>query len=131
MNTAGSLSGYLFEKSPELDALMDIRIEYFPSSQVRNGESSDIITDYDGMKFLAALKMEAFDAFRNSPVKYLELQVGYYTRNNGEPDLERTAYVALGLNLSRLFNSDNRFINTLFEYYQPPYTYIPYEHQYD
>ena len=130
MNLGGALGGYLLETDPRIDRMIDVRLEYIPSEAVRNGESTDIVTDYDGMKFLLALKFEAFETFRDSPMRYIELQTGYYTRHNGTPDLERYSYVAVGLNLSALFNSDNRYLNGLFECYQIPCTYLPAEHRY-
>lgn len=124
-NLLGSLGGYLLERNERLDRLMDMRIEYMPTSQIRSGDSIDIFTDYDGMKFLAAFKLDSvFDA-PNSYAKYLEFHVGYFTRNNGGAELQRNAYVALGVNLSTLFHADDGALHTLFEYYQPPYTYLP------
>lgn len=131
MNTLGSYAGYLFESDPELDALADIRIEYLPSRAVREGDETDIITDYDGMKFLAAFKCEAMAPLAQTPLKYFEFHIGYYTRGNYSGHLERTAYIGFGLNLSRLLQSDYGAVNTLLEYYQVPYTYLPYEHDFD
>lgn len=126
VNALGSLGGYLFERHERLDRLMDIRIEYIPTTQIRQGHSIDIFTDYDGMKFLAAIKLDALLGTQRDYVKYLELHVGYFSRNNGGPELERSVYGAIGLNLSRLFNADSGPAGVLFEYYQPPLTYAPY-----
>ncbi|MDX1296091.1 MAG: DUF2279 domain-containing protein [Sulfurimonadaceae bacterium] len=132
MNTLGSYLGYLFERNKELDELVDIRLEYFPSSKVREGEVTDIVTDYDGMKFLAAFKCDAMEPFQDNPMmKYLEFHVGYYTRGNHENAPERTVYLGLGLNLSKLLDGRSSTAETLLEYYQVPFTYLPYEHDYD
>jgi hypothetical protein len=94
-------------------------------------ESKDVITDYESMKYLIALKAEGFDFVSNPYLKYAELHLGYYTRNyaGGYSDQsERIVYLGVGLNLSKLtreygYAKTSRVLN----YYQLPYSYVPLE----
>jgi hypothetical protein len=127
MNTVGSIVGYLRYRYPEFSRKVDFRIEYIP-----NVEESDIFTDYEHQKFLMAVKLNGFDFLRNNIfLKYLELQVGYYTRGYADDESTKHRYVygAVGLNLSKLFTDVcfPRFAK-IFNYYQVPYTYVPYKH---
>lgn len=126
MNTLGTLTSYAFYTYPELSKRMDLRIEYIPTFK-----TADIITEYDNMKYVVALKAEGFDSISNPLLRYAELQLGYYTRNYKSGILserERILYVGIGINLSKVVRQ-NGFIKTanILNYYQFPYTYIPLE----
>ena len=100
MNTAGALSSYFLYTNPELSKRIDLRIEYIPSF---NG--TDVITQYEKMKYLIAFKAEGFDSISNPYLKYGELHLGYYTRNYTEgfsEQSERIIYLGVGFNLSKL-----------------------------
>jgi len=126
LNTVGSITSYLFYTYPELSKRIDLRIEYLPSFS-----TADVLTEYEKMKYLIVLKGEGFGFITNPYLQYGELHVGYYTRNyNGEnsADKERILYMGIGFNFSRLARHNGleksaRFLN----YYQLPYTYIPFE----
>lgn len=126
MNTLGSLSSYFFYTNPELSKRIDLRIEYIPSF-----DTADIVTEYEKMKYLVAFKAEGFDFITNSYLKYAELHIGYYTRDYSggySQESERIIYLGVGINLSRIarrndYKKTARFLN----YYQVPYTYIPFE----
>lgn len=124
LNALGALSAYLFYTQPELSKRVDIRIEYLPSFK-----TADVITEYENMKYLIALKGDGFACTSNSPLRYGELHLGYYTRNFtgvAAEEHERILYVGIGMNLSRLLRQ-NGYDTTaaVFNYYQLPYTYIP------
>jgi predicted lipoprotein DUF2279 len=126
MNTIGAFSSYLFYTCPELSRRVDLRVEYIPSF-----DTADVITEYERMKYLIALKAEGFESVSNPYLKYAELHLGYYTRNyqgGYSSQSERIVYLGIGINLSRVFRENAhtktaRFLN----YYQLPYTYIPFE----
>lgn len=122
MNLAGSCAGYLLDMYPEVARKIDFRIEYIPDFQ-----EADIITDYERMRFLVALKLDGFDAVTNEYLKYLELHLGYYVDGYQEAGDERSRnlYAGVGINLSRIFRklSCPRTAK-VFNYYQVPYTYI-------
>ncbi|WP_157953598.1 DUF2279 domain-containing protein [Zobellella maritima] len=121
-NAAGSAASYYFSSYPALAEKMDIRWEYGLKPQ-----QADVFTDYENTKYLVALKLAGFDATRQGPLKYLELHLGYYARGFDDPTQirERNLYLGLGINLSELFRlAGYNKTATLFNYYQPPGTYI-------
>lgn len=127
LNTAGSLASYLFYTNPELSNKVDFRVEYLPRF-----DRADIVTDYERMKYLLAFKADGFESITSPLLRYAELHVGYYTRRYDEgptPQSERTLYVGIGINLSKIA-SDNGYARTadVLRYYQLPYTYLPFEH---
>ena len=120
---------------PEVAAKLDFRLEYLPS------EYSDFapVTDYAGQKYVLALKLAGFEELEDSPLRFFEIQAGYFTQ--GYTDAERDAgverrrepYVAIGLNLNELLNQAPELRETTpglaasraLEYLQVPYTYVP------
>jgi hypothetical protein len=86
-----------------------------------------------------ALKLSGFEEFEETPLRFVELQAGYFTQ--GYTDAERDAgvdqrrepYLAVGVNLNELLGEAPEVRDTLpglaasraFEYLQIPYTYIP------
>ncbi len=135
MNTTGIAASYLKNTVPWLKDKFDLRIEYLPSDGMKGFHP---VTDYSGLKYIAALKFNGFDNLRNTPLKYLELHLGYYTRGFKDKDRDyfdkrqTKLYLGFGLNLEEfLFKKIKKqigrpanYLNTFFKYYQAPYTYI-------
>ncbi len=131
MNGLGSAFGYILNSNPEIARKIDIRLEYFPSRGFLNKGGLDFTTDYDGMKFLFALKLDGLDFIkdRHGYLKYLEVEVGYYTRGykwKTTREKSRNVFFGLGINLSKVLESFS-FGKTarVFNYYQMPYSYAP------
>jgi len=131
MNTVGAAFYYFREKYPAVKEKLDLRIEYIPEF----GNKS-FFTQYNSMKYLVAMKFSGFESMDSNLLKYGELQLGYYTRGYKDPDeysqKERTAYIGVGINISKVL-SDLGWIKTgkVFNYYQLPYTYVPFGYDYD
>ncbi len=131
----GAAVGYGMVRFPEVAKRVDFRVEYDPFRS--STRKTDVTTDYDRHKYLLAFKLDGFDAFRDTPLRYLELHLGYYARGYDQYDglpwqvdeRFRTVYVGVGLNVGRLLKPlwDTR----LFNYIQMPYTYVPYNHRLD
>ncbi|NPU84772.1 MAG: DUF2279 domain-containing protein [Syntrophaceae bacterium] len=131
----GAAAGYGMVRFPEVARKVDFRVEYDPFRS--STRKKDVTTDYDRLKFLAAVKLDGFDAFRDTPLGSLELHLGYYARGYDEYDeltgqndgRRRKVYVGVGLNVGKLLKPlwDTR----LFNYIQLPYTYAPYNHRLD
>ncbi len=121
-NVLGAYSGYYLLKNPDLSKRIDIRWEYFPSEKITKEGSFDILTDYEGMKFLVAVKFDGFETVKRSFFKYFEFHVGYYTRKRDD-EINRYPYMAVGVNLSHLLKPVNRQASRVFNYYQLPYSY--------
>ena len=131
-DTVGAFTGYLRREWPAFSRRVDFRVSYFPSYGERKGKDADYCSDYSGFKYLLALKGDGFDCISSTWLRYLELQMGYYTRGYQDQDGDhygppmRTLYAAVGVNLSQIFDKQNWNKTAAFlHYYQPPYTFVP------
>lgn len=129
-NAVGSGIGYLTWRYPSLAEKIDLRMEYKPDFK-----ETDVFTDYSHQKILLALKLGGFEPFREGPLSYLELHLGYFSRGYQDQDPgndRREAYVGIALNLSRLFRQHGfKKTATVLNYYQPPYTYLSLKHDFN
>lgn len=106
MNAGGAGLAILREEYPALKEALDFRLEYLPSGY---GGGYRPFSDYSGQRYLLAIKLAGVKPLTETPLQYLELQGGYYTR--GYLDAEEAAgrekvrrfYAGVGLDLSRLF----------------------------
>jgi hypothetical protein len=106
MNTLGSGLSLLLEKNPALDAVVDFRLMYRPSSDARRLDQIDPVDDHSGQTYLLALKAGGIPALRAiEPLRYLELAVGYGSRGY-EPDAggerSRNLYYGISLNVAEI-----------------------------
>lgn len=102
MNTLGTGLGLLMEKNPELDAILDYRLMYWPSSDARRAHQIDLVDDHSGQTYLLAIKASGIPALRKiEPLRYFELALGYGTRGY-EPNMgeERSRHVYYGISLN-------------------------------
>jgi hypothetical protein len=134
-NGIGASFSFLRDTVPGLRDKLDFRLEYWGASEYHDWSPA---TDYDGQRYLLALKLSGFEELEDSPLRYVELQAGYFTEGYTDQtrdagvDPERKPYVAIGLNLNELLGMAPEVANTLpghaastlFEYWQPPYTYV-------
>lgn len=122
-NTGGVLASWWLAKNPQIDRLLDIRMEYWPSDGFSIEE--DAASDYTGMKHLIALRGDAISRLEHTPLRWLELQAGYYTRGFRTYDTplengpERHLFVGVGLSLPALLKR-NKTATTLATYLQTP-----------
>lgn len=126
MDALGVGASWYLATHPELDKKVDLRIEYLPSKGFSG--SSDLAADYSGMKHLVAIKGDGFAALKGTPLEYLELHTGYYTRgyrsyDKGFYEKERNSYVGVGLNVAKILG-ENKSWTRVFDYYQVPGTYV-------
>jgi hypothetical protein len=130
MNTAGAAAAVALEKYPDLDALIDFRFNYWPST-TPDGQRREWapFSDYSGQTYHFVTKASGIGALGQVPVvKYLELNLGYGARgfeDGGER--ARYTYVGLSLNMSKLLNETvlknsgpktRKVSDNLFEYVQ-------------
>jgi hypothetical protein len=128
----GAGFGFLRNTIPGLADKLDYRMEYVKSSR----HSFDPVSDYEGQKYILALKLGGFERFEDSPLRFFELHGGYFVRHDRNASgtgytRRREPYVGIGLNLQQLLaetpannTSFGLAADRFFEYYQPPYTYI-------
>jgi hypothetical protein len=120
---------------PGLAEKLDFRMEYLPSGYAGSYSPA---TDYSGQKYLLALKLSGFEELEQTPLRFVELQVGYFARGFSDDerkegaDRQREPYVAIGLNLNELLGASpvkdttaGLIAQRATEYFQVPYTYIP------
>lgn len=127
MNALGSGLGYALARHTHWRERLDVRVEYRV-----NGHTDDITTDYEHSRYLVALKPAGFAALRRTPLRWLELQVGYYARGYGAPAApdRRVSYVALGLNLVALGRAAGLHRTATFlQFYQIPDSTLRAEHE--
>lgn len=104
MNLLGTGLAYARTVNPNVRDLVDFRMEYQPSGY----KGFRPFSDYSGQKFLFALKLGGFNALKETPFRFLELQTGYYTRGFSKAerddgfDRSRHSFVGVGLNLTEL-----------------------------
>lgn len=131
-NTLGAGFSILRNSVPGLDKKLDYRLMIVPNS--------DIITTagkrhFEQQRYFFALKLSGFDAFKNGPLRFLELHAGYYGKDFTIEDRvagippKRRIFVGFGINLRELFfkNSTRRIgraAGEVLDYFQPPYTAI-------
>lgn len=132
MNTVGAAFYYVREKYPAVKEKLDFRLEYVPDFN----SNVDIFTQYNSMKYLMALKFSGFESMKDTPMKYLELQVGYYTRGYQDHDSysqsERVVYAGVGINSSEVLKALGwTKTSEVLHYYQLPYTYVPLGYDFD
>jgi hypothetical protein len=98
MNGVGVTLSLLRHRYPRLRKLFDYRLFYYPSG----GSSFRPMIDYEGQKFFGALKLAGIPGVERTPLRYVELLAGYYTRGfprYAQAD-ERSAHFVLGVGLS-------------------------------
>ena len=133
-SSVGIAFSFLRNTVPGLHEKVDFRLQYLPTGH------GDLLGlgDYSGKKFLLAWKLAGFETFKDTPLRYVEIHTGYYTR--GYTDYERamgapqtrSPYVGVGVNLSELLFSEPPVRDTqsasvaraLLKYIQVPYTYV-------
>jgi hypothetical protein len=104
MDLLGAGLGYARVVNPRLRDLMDFRMEY-ESSRTKGFRP---LSDYSGQKYLLALKLGGVEALRDTPLRFLELQAGYYTRGFSKAEQDagltrsRHTFVGVGLNVGEL-----------------------------
>lgn len=132
MNSLGIGFAYLRQTNPRFKSLVDFRMEYKPSGY----KGFKPLSDYEGQKYLLALKLSGFKSLKQSPLRYFELQAGYYSRGfskearNDAQARRQQGFVGIGVNLSQLFfgypseadRSYDQVGRFTFEHVQVPYT---------
>jgi hypothetical protein len=131
-NMTGAGFSLLRSTVPGMAEKVDFRLEYMPSGV----EGFSPLSDYSGQKYLLAFKLAGFEQFEDTPLRFVELQAGYFARGSLEAErlagaeLRRVPYFAVGVNLSELLNATplgntipGKAAKRVFEYVQIPYTY--------
>ena len=128
MNEVGVALSFLRHASPRFARLFDYRLFYYPSG----GSSFRPMIDYEGQKFFGVLKLAGIPGVERTPLRYLELLGGYYTRGfprYANADVKsKHVFVGVGLSLSELLlrpladerGEPFRFLDLASRYFQSP-----------
>ena len=132
-NTAGAGISYLRNVVPGMREKVDFRVLIMPNSDIYsfNGKRH-----YEQQRFMLAVTLAGFRQFENTPLRFLELHVGYHATGftpeqvaNGER-LRRHVFVGVGINLNELLFGSRprtgaaRAASAVFDYLQIPYTAV-------
>jgi hypothetical protein len=110
-NLAGGLLAHWLQTRPAVDALLDLRIQYSPSTGPAGRRRFDPFGDYSGQRYLLVFKASGMPKWSDQPLlRYLEFSVGYGTRNfeaeyRALAAPTRHAYYGVSLNLSEVLRS--------------------------
>lgn len=129
-NTAGAAFSVLRHTVPGLEEKLDFRLMVKPNSEVYSFKGK---RHYEQQHFLLSLEMAGFKQFKSSPLRFVELQVGYRGRDFLAADRaagikpKRDIFFGVALNLKELFFRDSRSrlgraIGSGLNYFQIPYT---------
>lgn len=129
-NSGGAAFSVLRHTVPGLEEKLDFRLLMMPNSEVYSFKGK---RHYEQQRFLLALELSGFRGLRDSPLRFVELQVGYRGRNFTNADRaagrepERDIFFGVGLNIKQLFFRDSRSrlgraIGSGLNYFQLPYT---------
>jgi Predicted periplasmic lipoprotein (DUF2279) len=144
-NAIGAAFSVFRNSIPGLREKLDFRFMYTPASYEKFGiapSEFNFIPPYERQRYIMALKGSGFDALKDSPLRYFELQGGFDARGFGDKErqlgypVERTFYAGIGLNLNEILFAAGSFPNLAryrdtppawavrkaFEYIQVPYT---------
>lgn len=112
MNILGTGLGLVFEKNKQLDDLIDLRLQYWPSSDARRLDQESPVSDHSGQTYLVVAKASGLPQLKNhSVMRYLELAAGYgsrgYEPNEGTPfpDHHRNLYFGISLNIAEILGN--------------------------
>jgi hypothetical protein len=135
MNTLGAAFSVLRNTVPGLKEKVAFKIEIMPDSNIYSVRGKP---HYAQQRYMLSLKGAGFEELRKTPLRYLDLQVGYYASDFLIEDREagivpkQHLFVGVGLNLSEiLFGRSKSRIGkaayTVLDYFQVPYTSLRYD----
>jgi hypothetical protein len=106
-NLAGAGFGWVTHRYPALDALVDFRLYYRQSPQAKAEGAWEPFNDYNGQRYLIALKASGVPALEAQPVlRYAELVFGYGVHGYDPPAAakSRHLYAGVAMNLARVLD---------------------------
>ena len=129
----GIAFSFLRNTIPGLREKIDFRQEYFPRTYEKGFHP---FLTYEGKRFILALKLSGFEAFRDTPLRFVEIHAGYYARGFSKRARRagirkrREPYIGIGINLNELFLGQARADESALkwgarftlEHFQAPFT---------
>ena len=135
MNVAGAGFSVLRNTVPGLKEKVAFKLEIVPNEQIysRTGKPH-----YEQMRYMFSLKGAGFTELEKTPLRYLDLQLGYYASDFLNEDRatgiepKRHLFAGIGLNVGEMLfgrskSGVGRAANTALDYLQLPYTSLRYD----
>ena len=132
MNVAGAAFSALRNTTPGMKEKLAFKLEIVPNDQIYSHVGKK---HYEQQRFMMSVKGAGFEDVRETPPRYLDLQVGYYASDFLNSDREqgiipkRHLFVGVGLNVGELLFSNSssrvgRAARSALDYIQLPYTSV-------
>ncbi len=129
----GIAFSYLRNTIPGLREKIDFRQEFFMPKYEKD---FNFLFGYESKRFILALKLSGFEAFRDTPLRFVEIHAGYYARGFSKQARRagirkrREPYIGIGINLNELFLGQARADESILkwgarftlEHFQAPFT---------
>lgn len=107
-NVAGAATAVLFREFPGADALLDLRVSYWPSRVYRREGGANFAEDYSGQIYLLALHLEAVTPQSWVAVRYVDVVAGYgtvgYKPDGDDRSKRREPFLGVTLNLGQVLD---------------------------
>lgn len=132
-NSLGAGFSVLRTDTPGLEEKLDFRFLLIPTANIYEPKGEQ---HYRQLRHLLALKLAGFRELERTPLRLVELHLGYYGKGFtdeeealGQPR-QRKVFFGVGLNVSELLFGHRprtraaRAASEALDYWQPPYTYV-------
>jgi uncharacterized protein YfiM (DUF2279 family) len=132
VHLAGAGFAMLRNNIPGMRDKLDFRMLTMPTFR---GDQTDLVNLLAQRKYLLAVQLDGFERFERTPLRYVELHLGYYGRGFTDREralgapLKRNIYVGVGLNLQQFWPKKPksmvaRLSKGTLDYIQLPYTSV-------
>lgn len=132
MNTMGAAFSVIRNTVPGVKEKLSFKIEIVPRGGLYHAQGKD---HWEQMRFMFSLKGSGFKELKKTPLRFVDLQVGYYATDFSLEDRaqgivpERHLFVGLGLNVGELlFGRSRSWLGKagydVLDYFQIPYTSV-------
>ncbi|MBS7671182.1 DUF2279 domain-containing protein [Croceicoccus gelatinilyticus] len=132
MNTAGALFSVLRNTVPGLRDKVAFKLEIVPNDDIYSYRGRK---HYEQQRYMFSIKGRGFEGLKDTPFRFLDLQLGYYASNFLKSDIDageeprRHLFVGVGLNVGEILFGRNktgfsRHADRVLDYLQLPYTSV-------
>ncbi len=132
MNSAGALFSVFRNTVPGVREKIAFKLEIVPNSNVYSYRGR---RHYEQQRYMFSIKGRGFEGLKNTPLRFLDLQLGYYASNFLKSDIQageeprRHLFVGVGLNVGEILFGRNktgfsRHADRVLDYLQLPYTSV-------
>ena len=134
-NSLGAGFSVMRNSVPGLEDKLDFRLLIQPNEDIYTVKGKE---HFRQQRYLFAMKLAGFKAFKQTPLRYVELHLGYRANDFLNEDRaagvspKRHVFAGIGINLKELLFKNartrkGRAVGEVLEYFQPPFTSIQYD----